>query len=91
MPAVHRQFDKNAQGAPITKVIQSSVYANRMLVSVNGSLVKGHGVGPHFSPKTANGSKNVFVENLPVNKSGDKDTCGHPRALGSSSVYVNGG
>ena len=91
MPGIHRQFDKNAQGALIIKVIQSSVYANRMPVSVNGSIVKGHGVGPHFSPKTANGSKNVFVEGLPVNKTGDKDTCTHPRALGSSNVFVNGG
>lgn len=91
MPAVHRQFDKNVFGAEITKVIQSSVYVNRLPASVNGSIVKGHGVGKHFSPKTANGSNNVFIEGLPVNRTGDKDTCTHPRALGSPDVFVNGG
>lgn len=91
MPAVHRQFDRNTAKAEIVKVIQSSVYANNLLVSVDGSPVKMHGIYPHSKPFTANGSKNVFIERMPVNRTGDKDTCGHPRALGSSNVFVNGG
>lgn len=91
MPAVHRLFDKNTAKAEIVKVIQNSVYANNLLVSVDNSPVKGHGPGKHASPRTANGSRNVFIENISVNRQGDKDTCGHPRALGSPDVFVNGG
>ena len=91
MPEIHRQFDTNTAGAEITSVVQRSVYANNLLVSVNGSRVKGHGIGKHFSPETANGSRDVYIENIPVNRRGDNDTCGHSRNIGSTDVYVNGG
>jgi uncharacterized Zn-binding protein involved in type VI secretion len=90
MPAVHRLFDKNTARAEIVKVIQSSVYANNLLVSVDGCPVKGHGLPPHSKPFTANGSRNVFIENISVNRQGDPDTCKHPRATGSPDVFVNG-
>lgn len=90
MPQVHRQFDTNTAGAEITEVIQSSVYVNNLLASVDGSRVQGHGSGRHSRPLTANGSNNVFIENIPVNRQGDDDTCGHARNTGSSDVYANG-
>lgn len=88
MPAVHRLFDKNEARAEIVKVSQSSVYANNLLVSVDGSKVAPHRL--HRVPFTANGSRNVFIENISVNKQGDPDTCRHPRATGSPDVFVNG-
>lgn len=90
MPQVHRLTDDNTAGAPITHTVQSTVYANNLLVGVDGSPVEGHGPGVHGAPLTANGSTNVFIENIPVNRKGDEDTCGHPRNIGSPDVYVNG-
>jgi uncharacterized Zn-binding protein involved in type VI secretion len=90
MPAVHRLTDDNTAGAPIVRVIQSSVYTNNLLTSVDGSPVQGHGPGKHGGPLTAHGSNNVFIENIPVNRQGDSDTCGHSRATGSPDVFVNG-
>jgi uncharacterized Zn-binding protein involved in type VI secretion len=90
MPAIQRQRDKNMAGAVITSVLQKSVYANGQLVSVNGSEVANH-APTHIKPKTKTGSSNVFVQGIPVNRTGDKDSCGHSRAAGSSNVYVNGG
>ena len=90
MPQVHRLTDDNTAGAPITSTLQNSVYANNLLVGVNGSPVAGHGPGVHGGPVTANGSSNVFIENIPVNRQGDDDTCGHSRNIGSPDVYVNG-
>lgn len=91
MPQIHRLTDPNSADAQITQVVQSKVYANNLLVSVNGSPVQGHGNGPHASPLTANGSATVFIDNIPVNRQGDADTCGHVRAQGSSDVYVDDG
>ena len=90
MPQVHRLTDPNTAGAPIIEVIQSSVFTNYLLTSVDGSPVQGHGPGEHGGPLTANGSTDVFIEYIPVNRLGDPDTCGHPRADGSPDVYVNG-
>ena len=89
MPQVHRLTDPNTAGAPIIVVIQNSVFTNYLLTSVDGSPVEGHGPGVHAGPLTANGSSNVFIEYIPVNRLGDPDTCGHPRAIGSPDVYVD--
>ena len=91
MPQVHRLTDDNTAGAPIISTVQTTVYANSLLVGVDGSPVAGHGPGVHAGPLTANGSTDVFIENIPVNRKGDPDTCGHPRNIGSPDVYVNGG
>lgn len=90
MPQVHRLTDPNTAKAPIIEVIQKSVYTNYLLTSVDGCPVEGHGPGVHSSPLTANGSPNVFIEYIPVNRLGDPDTCGHPRDTGSPDVYANG-
>jgi len=89
MPQVHRLTDPNSDEAPIIEVVQQTVYANNLLVSVDGSPVEGHGLPPHSSPLTANGSTTVYINFIPVNKTGDEDTCGHPRAIGSPNVYIN--
>lgn len=89
MPQVHRLSDPNTADAPIIEVIQSSVFTNYLLTSVVGSPVQGHAPGVHSAPVTANGSANVFIEYIPVNRQGDPDTCGHPRADGSPDVYAN--
>jgi uncharacterized Zn-binding protein involved in type VI secretion len=84
----HRLGDPNAAGAAITSVPQGTVYVNNRLASIDGSAVEGHGLGEHSSPNTANGSPTVFINGVPVNRSGDDDTCGHPRATGSPDVFV---
>ena len=66
---------------------QNFVYANGALVSVDGDLVQGHGVGPHAGPVMIAGSKNVFINGIAVCNAGDLATCGHP-ASGSSNVFV---
>lgn len=89
MPAAQRVGDANSGGGKVTKSKQSTVFINNKLVAVDGSDVSGHGPGPHGAPKTAKGSKNVFINNIPVNRTGDTDTCGHPRQAGSPDVFVN--
>lgn len=91
MPEVHRLFDPNTADAPIIEVVQSTVYVNNLLLSVDGSPVQGHGPGLHAGPLTANGSQTVFAEYIPVNDRGDPDTCGHPREQGSPNVYTHEG
>jgi uncharacterized Zn-binding protein involved in type VI secretion len=88
MPEVHRLNDPNDDGAVIEEVIQSTVFANNMLVSVDGSPVEEHGIGEHDSPVTANGSTTVFINGIPVNRRGDEDSCGHVREQGSPDVFV---
>jgi uncharacterized Zn-binding protein involved in type VI secretion len=90
MASVHRQGDTNTAGAPIESVQQQTVFANKALVSVNGSAVADHGRRAHDRPFTANGSATVFINNIPVNKAGDPDTCGHTRAQGSPDVNIDG-
>lgn len=90
MPEVHRLGDPNSAGAPITEVIQKTVFVNNILTSVDGCPVEGHGPGTHSSPLTANGSTTVFIENIPVNRRGDADTCGHARTDGSPDVFIEG-
>jgi uncharacterized Zn-binding protein involved in type VI secretion len=89
MPQVHRLTDPNDDDAPVIQTVQSTVYANNLLIAVDGSPVEGHGSGEHSDPVTANGSNNVYIENIPVNRRGDEDSCGHARAEGSPDVYAN--
>lgn len=86
--AAHRLGDPNDAGAAITSIPQSTVFINGLQVSIDGSDVEGHGVGEHAGPLTASGSPTVFINNIPVNRTGDPDTCGHPRAEGSPDVFV---
>jgi uncharacterized Zn-binding protein involved in type VI secretion len=66
---------------------QSFVYANGVLVSVDGDRVQGHGPGPHAGPTMIAGSNNVFINGIAVCNAGDLATCGHP-ATGSNNVFV---
>lgn len=89
MPAIERIGDTNTAGAPVTATGQSTVFANGILVAVNGSAVARHGKNAHAGPQTANGSSNVFINQIPINRVGDADTCGHTRSSGSTNVFVN--
>ena len=86
---VQRLTDLNTADAPVISTLQTTVYSNNLLVAVDGSPVQGHGPAPHASPVTANGSPNVFINNIPVNRETDPDSCGHPRVDGSPNVFVN--
>jgi len=88
MPAVHRLGDVNDDGAEVYDIAQGTVYANGLLVSIDGSQVEGHDTGEHSDPETANGSPTVFINGIPVNRAGDEDTCGHQRDSGSPNVFV---
>jgi uncharacterized Zn-binding protein involved in type VI secretion len=88
MPAAHRLGDADEAGAPIVNIQQGTVYINNVLASIDGSDVDGHGTGEHASPVTDNGSPTVFITNIPANRQGDADSCGHPRAEGSPDVYI---
>lgn len=93
MPEIHRLNDPDDDGVPIAAIPQSTVFANNMPVSVDGSIVAYYWEGDysdsHSATETNNGSTNVFIEYIPVNRSGDEDTSGNPRAQGSSDVFVN--
>lgn len=86
--AAHRLGDPNEAGAPIIEVIQPDVFTNNLLASIDGCPVEGHGSGEHASPLTDSGSPTVFIHNIPANRTGDPDTCGHPRAEGSPDVFI---
>ena len=88
MTQIHRVTDPNTAGAVVTSSLQSTVFAGKQLVAVDGSPVAGHGTGVHAAPVTANGDTTVFAENIPINSKGDADSCGHPRAAGLASVFV---
>ena len=95
MPQTHRIApDCNVAGGCATSTPNGTVYANNILITVNGSIGTSHPPCPAPSPPhcagnwtTANGGPTVFAENIPINKMGDADTCGHPRAAGSPNVF----
>jgi len=90
MAAAQRNGDANTAGGVINSIPQSTVFVNSKLVSVNGSKGTGHGVGIHAANAwdTANGSSTVSAGGIAINRTGDADTCTHPRAGGSSDVFV---
>lgn len=91
----HRMSDCNTAGGCITSIPQSTVFANNLLVCVDGSIGTSH---PPCSNDnrvhcqgnwiTTTGGPTVFAENIPVNKTGDPDSCGHTRATGSPNVFL---
>jgi len=92
MAAAQRNGDANTAGGVINSIPQSTVFVNSKLVSVNGSKGTGHGVGIHAANAwdTANGSSTVSAGGIAINRTGDADTCTHPRAGGSGNVFVGG-
>ena len=98
MPRVHRVTDCNdANGCVTLTLPNSNVYANNLLIAIDGSFGTSHAPCPLPSPPhcagnwtTANGGPTVFVHNTPVNSAGDPDTCGHVRVEGSPTVFTDG-
>ncbi len=88
---VARMTDANSGGGVITTIPQSTVFANSLLVSINGSIGTDHGKNQHNAGRwrTANGSSNVFIQGTPVNRQSDADSCSHSRVGGSPTVFVN--
>ena len=87
MAAAQRMtLDANNGGGTISSVLQSTVYANSKLLSVNGSSVQNHVL--HVGTTTANGSDTVKAGGLGVNRTGDADSCGHTRGGGSDDVNI---
>lgn len=90
----HRLGDCNTGGGCVTRIPQTTVFANNLLVVVDGSIGTSHPPCPpvpiHCMGNwvTNDGGPKVFAENIPVNKRGDPDTCGHVRAKGSPNVFL---
>lgn len=93
MTAVQRVGDANNAGGTITTTPQTTVYANGLLVSVNGATVSSHApnTGLHLvaNCRTSAGSGNVFINNIPVTVTNAQDNCSHVRSGGSPNVFVN--
>jgi uncharacterized Zn-binding protein involved in type VI secretion len=85
MPGISRDND-TAGGDLIPS--QSTVYANKELVIVDGDGVAGHGPAPHIPQTIIAGSNNVFIGGIAVCNAGDKAAvCGEP-STGSGDVNV---
>lgn len=80
---VHRLGDLNEDDGEITEVIQNTVFANNLPISVDGSIIDNDD-----DELTANGCLTVYIENIPVNRQGDEDEDGSARAEGSPNVFV---
>lgn len=94
MPAAQRQGDVNTEGGAATSGV-SSVRVNGKPIVVNGVGVSSHAPwkpkkkhAPHAAATTAGGSGTVRAGGKPVVRTGDVDTCGHPRKGGSPDVRV---
>jgi len=85
---VHRLGDINTSGAPIIFAKAVTVVAGGAPVGTTGDVVMPHGKPPHSSPVTGPGSPTVLAQGVPVNRQGDVDTCGHPRATGYPPVLI---
>jgi uncharacterized Zn-binding protein involved in type VI secretion len=80
---VHRLGDLSEDDDEITEVIQTTVFANNLPVSVDGSIIE-----DDDDDLTANGCLTVYIEGIPVNRQGDEDQSGSVRAEGSPNVFV---
>ena len=85
MPAVQRTGDANNAGGVGSSSV--NVKANGLSVLIDGSPVTPH-PGPHSGVVTANGSSKVKVNGIPINRTGDADSCLHTRAGGSFDVFA---
>lgn len=96
MALAHRMSDLNSGGGAVTSIPQDFVTDQGQLVSVNGSIGTGHApcpLVPIHCPgawQTANGAEWVTINGIPVNRTGDVDTCGHPRAATGSMIDIIG-
>lgn len=93
MPGVQRVGDKNSGGGLIITG-DTSVMVNNRPVATRGRPVSPHlpcgvpGGAPHCSATTTNTNFSVLVNGIPIVLTGDTDTCGHTRSIGSTDVIV---
>jgi uncharacterized Zn-binding protein involved in type VI secretion len=87
MPAVQRVGDSDSAGGIITAGY-TPMRVNNRIISVNGSPVSPHNSDPVHVPVTASGVRNVRAGGIPINITGNPDTCGHPRVGGSENVRI---
>jgi uncharacterized Zn-binding protein involved in type VI secretion len=91
---VHRFGDVNTAGGAIDGIPQTFVYENNLLICVDGSIGTGHPPCPipavHCAGNwiTAGGASFVVINDIPVNREGDADTCGHARSGGSDFIEI---
>lgn len=87
MPNICRVGDTNqAKGAIISGA--TTVFANGILLGLQGSRLTPHGKGPHKAATVTNGSPTVFVDGLPVARVTSGNSCGHSMSQGSPDVFV---
>jgi uncharacterized Zn-binding protein involved in type VI secretion len=90
MPAVQRVGDSNSAGGQATGGV-ASVRVNGRPIIVVGNGVTPHAPWgpphpPHATATVKGGSATVRASGIPVIRTGDTDTCGHPRVGGSPNV-----
>ena len=94
MPNVQRMSDSNDAGGSITTIPQSKFFVESLLVCVNGSKGTSHPPCPTVSThcagnwQTSGGSTKFLVQGIPVNYTGNLDTCGHTRVGGSTKFFL---
>ena len=95
MPSVVRKGDANSAGGIATQA-SSTVLVNGRGVVFPGSSVTPHpccgakGCNKHCCAKTTGGTSTITANGRPINLVGDSDTCGHARAQGSPTVFMEG-
>ena len=94
MPGAVRIGDPNRAGGLAVGAGAPSVFINGRPACVPFTQVTPHpccgapGCFKHCVAKTTLGSRKVLVEGKPLVYVGSPDSCGHPRALGSTNVIV---
>jgi len=90
---VQRVGDANSAGGVIL-IGDPTVLVNGRPVATVGATVSPHPPCPkpatHCAAKTTSKTPTVLVGGKPICVTGDIDTCGHPRSLGSTDVIVGG-
>ena len=98
MPRVHRITDTNtAGGAIVSTSPNTTVFANSLLVAINGSTgtndssCSNNNIHCSGNWVTAGGCSTVFAHGVPINYAGNVDTCGHARQENASpDVFICG-
>lgn len=92
MPQAQRVGDANNGGGVIASSPQAKVFIGGQLAAVIGSTVSPHLPCPiepsHCAATVIQGSSKVFIQGMPMVRSGDADSCGHTRIGGSSKVFI---
>lgn len=89
---IQRLGDSNDGYGIIFNIPQSKVFADDLLIAVNGSMGSEHEPfhGDHLEDawQTISSQSKVFIDGLPVIGEGDTDTCNHIREGGSHKVLI---